>query len=59
MTERHELIQLAVELRNATKALAELTCDSRRDNEWLASCLETEVRPKFRALRKALKSACP
>lgn len=55
VTSRLEIITLAIELRNASIALAKLTCDTRIQNEVLADYLEAEVRPDYRALRKALK----
>lgn len=55
MPDRLEVIQLAIELRDAANALAKLTCDTRIPDETIAAYLEAEVRPDYRALRRALK----
>lgn len=59
MTSRLEIITLAIELRDASNALAKLTCDTRIPDETLAAYLEAEVRPDYRALRKALREPVP
>lgn len=59
MPDRLEVIQLAIELRDAAKAVSEMACDTRIPLETLAAYLEAELRPDYKALRKALKEPVP